>query len=234
LIYTWRDTTAKLLYGRAFRAPNPFEQFYVASTANKANPALKPEIIHTYELVLEQYVSRHIRASSSLYYYEIDKLISQRPDPIDPLLLAYQNGNKIHAKGLELAVEGKWPSGWDGRLSYAMQEARDNMTDQRLTSSPQHLAMGNLIVPIVTDKIFAGIQTRYMSSRLTLAGTNAKNVFLTNVTLFTQQLVTGWEFSAQLNNLFDYRYGDPASGEFLQNTIEQDGRTFWLKLKYRY
>ena len=70
LIYTWRDTTAKLLYGRAFRAPNPFEQFYVAAITNKANPALRPETIQTYELVLEQYVSRHIRASSSFYYYE--------------------------------------------------------------------------------------------------------------------------------------------------------------------
>ena len=69
---------------------------------------------------------------------------------------------------------------------------------------------------------------------MTLAGTQAKNVFLTNVTLFTQQLVTGWEFSAHLNNLFDYRYGDPGSGEHLQDTIEQDGRTFWLKLKYRF
>ena len=235
LIYTWRDTTAKLLYGRAFRAPNPFEQFYVASTANKANPALKPEIIHTYELVLEQYFSRHVRATSSLYYYEIQKLISQEHDPSDGLL-AYQNEDRIHAKGLELAVEGKWPSGWEGRFSYAMQEAREQEAreSERLENSPQHLAMGNVIMPIVTDKIFAGIQTRYMSSRLTEAGTNAKNVFLTNVTLFTQQLVTGWEFSAQLNNLFDYRYGDPASGEHLQNTIEQDGRTFWLKLKYRY
>jgi outer membrane receptor protein involved in Fe transport len=37
-----------------------------------------------------------------------------------------------------------------------------------------------------------------------------------------------------LNNLFDYRYGDPGSGEHLQNIIEQDGRTFWLKLKYRF
>ena len=117
-----------------------------------------------------------------------------------------------------------------------MQEAREQEAreSERLENSPQHLAMGNVIMPIVTDKIFAGIQTRYMSSRLTEAGTNAKNVFLTNVTLFTQQLVTGWEFSAQLNNLFDYRYGDPASGEHRQNTIEQDGRTFWLKLKYRY
>jgi iron complex outermembrane receptor protein len=230
LIYSWRGTTAKLLYGRA---PNPFEQFYVASSASKANPALQPEIIDTYELVLEQYVADHLRGSASAYYYEIDRLISQVTDPSDGLLV-YQNGNKINAKGLEFTLEGKWPIGLEGRLSYAIQEARDNVTDRLLTNSPQHLAKGNLIIPLFSDKIFAGLETRYMSSRLTLSGNKATNVFLTNVTLFTQQLVPGWEFSAQLNNLFDYRYGDPASGEHLQDTILQDGRTYWLKLKYRF
>jgi iron complex outermembrane receptor protein len=233
LIYTWRDTTAKLLYGRAFRAPNPFEQFYVASVGSKANPGLKPETINTYELVLEQYLGHHIRGSVSGYYYEIDKLISQVLDPSDNLLV-YQNGSKITAKGFELALEGKWPSGWDGRLSYAIQEARDNATDSVLSNSPQHLAKGNLIMPLFRDKVFASLETRYMSSRLTLAGRHAKNVFLTNVTLFTQQLLPGWEFSAQANNLFDHRYGDPGSGEHLQDTILQDGRTYWLKLKYRF
>ncbi|MDH4249731.1 MAG: TonB-dependent receptor, partial [Nitrospira sp.] len=105
LIYTWRNTTAKLLYGRAFRAPNPFEQFYVASVGSKPNPDLKPESISTYELVLEQYLGHHIRGSASGYYYEIDRLISQVLDPSDGLLV-YQNGNKINAKGLELTLEG--------------------------------------------------------------------------------------------------------------------------------
>jgi outer membrane receptor for ferrienterochelin and colicins len=232
LIYTWRDTTAKLLYGRAFRAPNPFEQFYAGAGA-KANPDLKPETITTYELVLEQYLGHHLRGSASGYYYEIDKLISQVEDPSDGLLV-YQNGNKVNAKGLELALEGKWSSGWEGRLSYAIQEARDNATDSVLTNSPQHLAKGNLIIPLFRDKVFAGLESRYMSSRLTLGGNQAKNVFLTNVTLFTQQLLPGWEFSAQLNNLFDHRYGDPASGEHPQDTILQDGRTYWLKLKYHF
>jgi outer membrane receptor for ferrienterochelin and colicins len=232
LIYTWRDTTAKLLYGRAFRAPSPFEQFYTGPGL-KANPDLKPEIINTYELVLEQYIGPHIRGSASGYYYEIDKLISQVTDPNDQLLI-YQNGGKINAKGLELTLEGKWPSGLEGRVSYTIQEARDSASDRLLTNSPQHLAKGNLIIPIFRDKVFASLETRYMSSRLTLAGNNARNVFLTNITLFTQQLVPGWELSAQLNNLFDHRYGDPASGEHLQDTILQDGRTYWLKLKYRF
>lgn len=233
LIYTWRDTTAKLLYGRAFRAPNPYEQFYVGGDSNKANPDLKPEIINTYELVLEQYLGHHIRGSASGYYYEIDKLISQILDPSDGLLV-YRNGDKINAKGLELTLEGKWPSGWDGRLSYAIQEARDSASDRLLTNSPQHIVKGNLIIPLFNDKVFASLETRYMSSRLTLSGNSAKNVFLTNATLFTQQLLPGWEFSAQVNNLFAHRYGDPGSGEHLQDTILQDGRTYWLKLKYRF
>jgi outer membrane receptor for ferrienterochelin and colicins len=233
LIYTWRDTTAKLLYGRAFRAPNPFEQFYVGSETNKANPNLQPEIINTYELVLEQYLGHHVRGSASAYYYEVDKLISQVLDPSDGLLV-YRNANKLNAKGLELALEGKWPNGWDGRVSYAIQEARDSDTDRLLTNSPQHLVKGNLIIPLFRDKVFAGLETRYMSSRLTLTGNSTKHVFLTNVTLFTQHLLPGREFSAQVNNLFDHRYGDPGSNEHLQDTILQDGRTYWLKLKYRF
>lgn len=233
LIYTWRDTTAKLLYGRAFRAPNPFQQFNIVSNASKPNPDLEPEIINTYELVLEQYIGHHLRGSASAYYYEIDKLIDQVLDPSDNLLV-YRNGNKITAKGLELTVEGKWPSGWDGRVSYAIQEARDSASDQLLTNSPQHLVKGNLIIPLFRDKVFGSLETRYMSSRLTLSGNSAKSVFLTNVTLFTQRLLPGWEFSAQVNNLFDYHYSDPTSGQHVQDLILQDGRTYWLKLKYHF
>jgi outer membrane receptor for ferrienterochelin and colicins len=231
LIYTWRDTTAKLLYGRAFRAPNPFQQFNIVSGVTKPNPDLKPEIINTYELVLEQYLGHHLRGSASVYYYEIDKLISQI---LEPDGLVYRNTDKINARGFELTVEGKWPSGWDGRVSYAIQEARDNASDRLLTNSPQHLVKGNLIIPLFSDKVFVSLETRYMSSRLTLSGNSAKSVFLTNVTFFTQQLLPGWEFSAQVNNLFDYHYSDPTSGQHFQDTILQDGRTYWLKLKYRF
>ncbi len=92
----------------------------------------------------------------------------------------------------------------------------------------------NVIVPLFSDKIFWGLETRYTSRRDTLASNQAKEVFLTNLSLFSTRLVKGWELSGQLSNLFNYHYADPGSGDHLQDTIEQNGRTFWVKLKFRY
>jgi hypothetical protein len=61
-----------------------------------------------------------------------------------------------------------------GGLSYAIQEARDSASDRLLTNSPQHLVKGNLIIPLYSDKVFASLETRYMSSHLTLTGDKAK------------------------------------------------------------
>jgi len=42
------------------------------------------------------------------------------------------------------------------------------------------------------------------------------------------------EYSASLYNVFDKRYGDPVSADFKQETILQEGRTFRVKLTYRF
>lgn len=233
LISTWNKTTVKLLYGQAFRAPNPYEQFYVTGNTFKANANIKPEKIKTYELVVEQYIGHHLRALGSLYQYNISGLISQTTDPIDSKLF-YDNVENITARGAEFMVEGKWPSGLEGRVSYAIQTTRNDQMDQMLTNSPQHLVKTNLIVPVIGDKLFAGFEGRYTSSRLTLAGNNASPFYILNLSLFSQQLIKGWELSAHINNLVNQKYGYPGSGEHRQDIIDQDGRTFWVKLKYRF
>lgn len=233
LISTWNKTTVKLLYGQAFRAPNPYEQFYVTGSTFKANSNIQPEKIKTYELVVEQYLGNHLRALGSLYQYNISGLISQTTDPVDGKLF-YDNVDDITARGAEFTVEGKWQTGLEGRVSYAIQTARNDQTEQMLTNSPQHLVKTNLIVPIVGDKLFAGFEGRYTSSRLTLAGNNASPFYILNLSLFSQRIVKGWELSAHLNNLANQKYGYPGSGEHRQDIIDQDGRTFWVKLKYRF
>ena len=187
--------------------------------------------ITTYEAVLEQSLTANLRASATLYHYQIKGLISQADVGG---LLQYQNVNSIKANGLEVTLEGKWPLGVEGRLSYALQKATDDATNMRLSNSPQSLAKLNVIVPLFSDQLFGGLESRYTSRRNTLAGNQAKEVFITNLSLFSQKLVKGWELSGQVSNLFNYHYGDPGTGDHVQDTIEQNGRTFWVKLKYRY
>ncbi len=232
LIYNFPKTTIKALYGRAFRAPNTYERFY-QGTGFKSNRSLDPETIETYELVLEQALTRHLRATMTGYFYRIDDLISQETDPLDGLLV-FQNAGKTEAKGLELQLEmdERGPFGIGGRVGYAIQEAEDRDTQETLTNSPTHLVNVNLNMPIFRDQLFGGLEVLYTSSRKTLAGNATSAYTVTNFTLYTKDVIKGLRVSASVRNLFDRDYSDPGSGELLQDEIEQDGRSFWLKIKY--
>jgi len=73
-----------------------------------------------------------------------------------------------------------------------------------------------------------------MSGRQTVSGSSVGPVWLLNATLFSQKIVKGLEASASVYNLLDQRYSDPASGNFIQSSIPQDGRQFRIKLTYRF
>lgn len=235
LIYKlFEKSIFKLLYGEAFRAPNVYESFYSdGGIISKPNPDLNPEKIRTYELVYEQYLGEHFRTSLSGFLYRISNLITQQIDPADGLIV-YKNVENIEAKGGEVEIEGKWANGLQGRISYVLQEVKDQDSGSLLTNSPRHLAKLNLSFPVVMKKLFAGAELQYTGSRKTLAGQSAGDFITANLTLFSQNLMKGMEVSASVFNLFDGSYGDPGAEEHLQDIIKQDGRTFRIKLMYRF
>ncbi|MEW6184594.1 MAG: TonB-dependent receptor [Thermodesulfobacteriota bacterium] len=227
-------TFFKLLYGTAFRTPNVFELYYHdLGNTSKPNPDLKKETITTYELIWEQYLGKYLRGHSSLYYYRINDLISQTIDPEDGLMV-YQNIDKTEAKGLELGLEIRGLKGVEAKASYAWQEAINQVSGEELTNSPKHLARVGLSIPLLQKKIFFSPELRYMGRRKTLGG-NATGGFLTmNATLLLQNLIPGLEISGGVYNLGDQSYGDPGGAEHRQDIIQQDGRTFRLKVTYRF
>jgi len=225
-------STIKLLYGEAFRAPNLFEADYDA-VGFKLDPTIGPETIHTYELVYEQQLGRHLRFTSSAYYYSIDDLISQTEDPNDNLFV-YRNIDQAEALGFESELEARFANGVHGAISYSIQKAWDSKTEMDLSNSPHHLGKARIAVPLGTDRITAGLDLLVSSSARTVSGGKADPYWLVNGTLFSARLARGLELSASVYNLFDQRYAFPVDSGFAQSTIEQDGRTFRLKLTYRY
>lgn len=228
-----KKTTIKLLYGGAFRAPTPYELYWQQRGATKSNPNLRPEGSNTTELVLEKSLKKRFRLTATGFVYRINDLITQETDPADNLLV-YNNGGTIQGKGLELELGGKWPSGLQGRMSYMFQDSRNEQTGNILRNSPKHLAQLNLIIPLFDRKTFAGLDMQYLSKRRTGTGNFADGYFVSNLTLFRKKLKRGFEFSASIYNLFDRRYGDPGSEEHVQEAIQQDGRSFRVKLAYRF
>jgi iron complex outermembrane receptor protein len=236
LIYNpFGQSVFKAIYGTAFRAPNFFELFDYGTPVS-----LKPETITTYELVYEQGIGDHLRSSVAGFYNQIDDLIG-----FNQTASQYQNLNGAEAKGVELSLDAFWSSGVRGRASYTFQQTENSSTGQVLTDSPQHLAKLNLSVPLWKDKVFAGLEFQYVSSRSTTyydlstgtvePGANAGGYGVVNLTLFSQKLVKGLDLSAGVYNLLDRRYSDPSTTPFhVQNSIEQDGRTFRVKLTYRF
>ncbi len=236
LIYTpLEGTVFKVLYGTAFRSPNVNELFFADNTAQEANPSLKPEKIQTYEVIYEQYFGGKYRGSINGFYYTIDNLIVSATDPVNNLE-QFKNLNRAEAAGGEVELEGKWDNGVTGRVSYSYQDAWDSDTGEQLVNSPRNLAKINLILPLMKDGVFAGIEEQFTDRRKTRDGNYTKAFFVTNLTLLSRNLVKNLELSASLYNLFDYRYGDPGGTirEHLQNVIQQDGRTFRVKLTYRF
>jgi outer membrane receptor for ferrienterochelin and colicins len=227
-------STLKAIYGTAFRVPN-----FLELAISPPGQLLQPENITSYELVYEQEIGRHVRSSLSGFYNQMDDLIVLNSG-------SFANFN-AETKGMELALSGLWADGIRGRVSYTLQETRNHSVDWEMPDSPNHLVKLNLSVPLYRDKIFAGVEFQYTSDRrslhntadaagqpLTVQGEEADGFGIVNFTLFSQNLIKNLEFSASVYNVLDEKYGDPATRFHTQDIIERDGRTFRLKLTYRF
>ena len=231
LIYNpFQQSTFKFIYGTAFRDPS----FYELSELATLNIKPKPENISSYELVYEQGIGRNLRSSVSVYYNRMDDLIDFESG-------SFTNFN-ADTLGTELALEGKWESGISARLSYALQHAENRDNDDGLPDSPMHLIKFNVSAPLFSDKIFAGLEVQYTSKSHTVydtfpgtfTGADVPGFAVVNFTIFSQNLIKNLDISASIYNLLDKTYYDPSSDFHLQNEIQQDGRTFQIKLTYHF
>lgn len=228
------NSTLKLLYGEAFRAPSAFEFFYAPVQAGqKANPQLKPEKIRTYEMTYEHYIGRQCKVSVSGFMNSIRHLITQRLDPADNLLV-FVNSPAVKARGLEFELEGQGAGGVQGRLSYSFSKTRDSVTGKSLSNSPEHLGKLNVLIPVPGSKLFLGLEEQYTSQRTTPDGSKTRGFAVTNVTLLARNVAKGLEISVSGYNLFNTRYSDPGVEDRRPDAIPQDGRSFRVKLTYAF
>jgi outer membrane receptor protein involved in Fe transport len=222
------SSTAKLLYGRAFRAPNVYETRY----GNGANPDLEAERIETIEAIWEQRLSPSFYGTVSLYQSRITDLIDEILD-LEDGTAQFQNVGAARARGAELGLTARFTGGVSGYASYAYQQARDDRSGADLTNSPDHAFKLGASCGLIGPLRISG-ELLYETGRLTVQDTRTSSYLLSNLTLSVDAGQIPVRVLAQLRNAFDVDYGTPGGFEHRQAAIGQDGRNYSLRLEYRF
>lgn len=222
-------TAWKLLYGRAFRAPNTYENYYDDGFSVVPNGALDPERIETFEFVWEHIVERVWRASVSLYHYRIDDMIVLAPDTVSGTD-TFQNLEEARANGVELECERTFARGARVRASLALQKAENVTLDQELANSPRELGKLAFEAPLVGEDVWLALEARATGSRILWTRDESAGFVVLDATLFAQRIADGVEFSLGVHNLLDSDVYDPVGSEHVQDALLQDGRTLRLRL----
>jgi outer membrane receptor for ferrienterochelin and colicins len=233
LIYhPFHPTTLKLLYGTAFRAPEPFELTPDFALFDN-NLRLKPETIRSVEGVVEQTFGQHLTLSGSVLHNRISDLITLEPNPSDGHTL-YENFERADATGVEVELDGHLASGVQGKASYTYTDTEQLITRQILANSPQHLGKLSLIYPVVQRRLFASLDAQYTSPVQTLVGNTVSGYSVFNVTLLGHTLGKHLDLSTSIYNILDKKYFNPGRPEDVQDAIQQDGRNLRIKITGRF
>ncbi len=218
--------TYKFLYGRSFRNPSAFQLFDADGLSDVANPAARPEKIDTVEIDVERKIGKRLNLLTAAYGYWLHGFLEAVP--VDNGLLQYQNVGSVHAKGVEIELNGR-PFSWlEATASYALQRTIDDSDGGVLENSPQHLAKLRFAVPAGHKfELSSGMQ--YISSVLTLAGATTAPFYLADLTLTSRHLLRNFDFRLGVRNAFNENYSEPIALNPMVDTMRQPGRSILVE-----
>jgi outer membrane receptor for ferrienterochelin and colicins len=233
LIYhLFHPTTLKMLYGTAFRAPEPFELTPDFASYDD-NLHLRPETIRSVEGIVEQRLGQHFTLTGSVFHNWINNLITLETVASDGNSI-YLNSGKVVATGVEVEMDGRLAGDLRGRASYSYVASEQPVTRQFLVNSPQHLGKLNISYPVLKRRLFTSLDAQYTSSTRTLAGNTLSGFSVANFTLLGHALGKHLDLSGSVYNVFNKRYFNPGRPEDPEDSIQQDGRNFRIKITARF
>lgn len=223
------DLTAKLLYGRAFRAP-AFNEEYGLNPVGKGNPGLRPETIGTAEAAISWQARKDTQINVNVFRYDAKDIIRL-------LGTQFANAGTQHGTGMEL--EGVWDANRSIRITanYSHQVSIDDTNNTDAGYSPRNRIYAR------ADWLFssgwlASAQLNHVADRRRATGDSRPDVpdySTVDVTLRTTGKRKPWDFAASIRNLFNAKPLEPtlAPGTALPNDLPLARRSLYLQVTYK-
>jgi iron complex outermembrane receptor protein len=215
----------KLVYGRPFRNPSAFEQFYNdGGLSYLAAPPLRPETADTFEASVERRVSDTWTAVANAYHYRIDRVIDAVT--LDGGVQQYRNTGADASQGIEMRLTGKLWDRVETSASSAFGHA-EGPDQARLANSPAVISKARLGAPLWAGRLSLAGNLQYISARNSWTGDRLGGAVLADFTV-TARLHPRFDLESGVRNAFDRRYEDPIY--LAIDRIRGDGRSVYLRL----
>jgi outer membrane cobalamin receptor len=230
------QSTFKLLYGHAFRAPSYVERFTINNPAYVGTPDLDPEIIDTVEgSVLGTW--RGIKWDLGVYYSKYKDIIVLGEKPAATSPAPYVNRDKATAHGLEVSLGRLLTRTLNVQVNYTYQKIENDVTDSSLPGIAEHQA--NIDVQWeVLPRTFLDVNFYWCSDRkrdVTDPREPLDGYELVNLSLLAQNIgVENLELQVKVNNLLDEDYADPAPENTIYYDFPRPGINGMVELKYSF
>jgi iron complex outermembrane receptor protein len=226
-----KQLTSKLLYGRAFRAPNFSEQGNANNPVLLGNSDLDPEIINTIELAFDYRPFQSLRTGVNLYYYAIEDLIEVGQGSF----MIQNNDNDQVGYGLEFEWNWQLHERFFISGNYAWQHSHNKVTDQDVAGVPEQ----QLYVAALWEfmpKWSLQTQLKWIGERNNMRGDKRKNLEdyeTVDITLRGKKIFDHLNLSASVRNVFNKHAREPAVAA-LPDHIPTQGRSFYFEASVHY
>ena len=238
ILTPFNGSSIKILYGSAFRAPNVYEMYYAATTIFRANPALIPENIKTYEIILSNKPIENTDIQLSFYRTDMADIITQiTTSDIDPItglnIVQFQNAGSVRSMGVEFEISYKTNS-IRSSLGFNAQKSENLNNGGDITNSPEVLGNFKIHVPLFTAS-GAGLETYFSGRRLEFNRPDwLSPFFVSNFVVTSKDIFNNLSISLRIQNIFDESYSDPVGGNYLQSALMQNRRNIVIKAEYSF
>ncbi|MBF0100923.1 MAG: TonB-dependent receptor [Desulfobacterales bacterium] len=230
------DYDIKLLYGRAFRAPNFYELYSENNPSLFGNPNLKPETVDTYELSFGASLNPYFSGRVTGFYNLIKKEIG--PEMIG-LNQIYQNRGRLRSQGIE--TEFKLHLTQDNYLNvnFTYQDITHLDLDDEIWNLPTY--KGNIIANVQFSSHINWLIWFYVQAGFTREKDDPRpdnhdfGVFNTTVIVSNfPKIYQHMEFRCSVFNLLDKEYTFPINKDTLPGDHPMPGINGIIELSIQF
>lgn len=230
------NLTAKLLYGRAFRAPSFAEMYAINNPTVLGNPNLKPETTDTWEAAVVWQPSGTTQLGLNVYQYQMNDVLRFVANSDPTTGATAQNTGQQRGHGFEL--EASWNASSAVRLSgnYSYQRSVDQQAQQEAGLAPHHKLYvrgdwrvgGDWTVNAQWNKV--ADRNREAAD----ARPQIKDYETCDLTLTKGNIHSKWTLTAGVRNLFDNDVREPSQAPGnIPNDLPLPRRTWVAQATYR-